>query len=128
MLVIGMCSVFVDDQEKAERVYTELLGFIKKEDVPVGEFRWLTVVSPAAPDGVELLLEPNVHPAAQAYQKAIYEDGIPATMFFVDDLRTECERLREGGAEFTTPPTETEQMTFAVLDDTCGNLIQLVER
>lgn len=128
MLVIGMCSVFVDDQEKAERVYTELLGFTKKEDVPVGEFRWLTVVSPAAPDGVELLLEPNVHPAAQAYQKAIYEDGIPATMFFVDDLRTECERLREGGIEFTTPPTETEQMTFAVLDDTCGNLIQLVER
>lgn len=127
-MVIGMCSVFVDDQQNAERVYTELLGFKKKEDIPMGEFRWLTVVSPSAPDGVELLLEPNVHPAAQAYQEAIYEDGIPATMFFVDDLQAEYERLREGGIEFATPPTETEQMTYAVLDDTCGNLIQLVER
>ena len=125
---IGMSSVFVDDQENAERVYTELLGFRKKEDVPVGEFRWLTVVSPTAPDGMELLLEPNVHPAAQAYQQAMYEDGIPAKMFFVNDLQSEYERLLEGGIEFTTPPTETEQMTFAVLDDTCGNLIQLVER
>ena len=128
MIVIGLCSVLVNDQENAERVYTELLGFTKKADIPVGEYRWLTVVSPAAPDGVELLLEPNVHLAARAYQAAIYEDGVPATMFFVDDVQAEYERLRERGIEFTTPPTETEQMTFAVLDDTCGNLIQLVER
>ena len=125
---IGMCSVFVTDQENAARVYTELLGFVKKEDIPVGDYRWLTVVSPDALDGVELLLEPDAHPAARAYQEAIYEDGIPATMFFVADLQSEYERMSALGVEFTTPPTETEQMTFAVLDDTCGNLIQLVER
>lgn len=121
---IGICSVFVNDQEKAAHVYTELLGFAKKTDIPMGEFRWLTVVSPDAPNGIELLLEPSVHPAAQSYQKAIYEDGIPATMFFVDNLQVEHDR----GVVFTTPPTETEQMTFAVIDDSCGNLIQLVER
>lgn len=125
---IGICSVFVNDQEKAAHVYTQLLGFAKKTDIPMGEFRWLTVVSPGAADGIELLLEPTVHPAAQSYQKAIYEDGIPATMFFVDDLHAEHEQLSDRGVVFTTPPTETEQMTFAVLDDSCGNLIQLVER
>lgn len=125
---IGICSVFVNDQEKAAHVYTELLGFAKKTDIPMGEFRWLTVVSPAAPNGIELLLEPSVHPAAQSYQKAIYEDGIPATMFFVDNLQVEHEKLSDRGVVFTTPPTETEQMTFAVIDDSCGNLIQLVER
>ena len=125
---IGICSVFVDDQENALRVYTELLGFVKKADIPVGEFRWLTVVSPADPEGGELLLEPTVHPAAQSYQEAIYEDGIPAAMFFVDDLYVEYALLNERGVEFATPPTETEQMTFAVIDDMCGNLIQLVER
>jgi len=128
MMEIGICSVFVDDQENAIRVYTELLGFVKKSDIPVGDFRWLTVVSSQDPEGVELLLEPNAHPSARAYQKAIYEDGIPATMFFVDDLQAEYEQLNERGVVFTTPPTETEQMTFAVIDDTCGNLIQLVER
>jgi len=125
---IGICSVLVDDQENALRVYTELLGFIKKSDIPVGDFRWITVVSRNDPEGIELLLEPNVHPAARAYQEAIYEDGIPATMFFVDDLKVHYEQLRERGVVFSTPPTETEQMTFAVIDDTCGNLIQLVER
>ncbi len=125
---IGICSVFVNDQEKAAHVYTELLGFAKKTDIPMGEFRWLTVVSPDAPNGIELLLEPSVHPAAQSYQKAIYEDGIPATMFFVDNLQVEHEKLSDRGVVFTTPPTETEQMTFAVIDDSCGNLIQLVER
>jgi predicted enzyme related to lactoylglutathione lyase len=125
---IGICSVLVDDQENALRVYTELLGFIKKSDIPVGDFRWITVVSRNDPEGIELLLEPNVHPAARAYQEAIYEDGIPATMFFVDDLKVHHEQLSERGVVFSTPPTETEQMTFAVIDDTCGNLIQLVER
>ena len=122
---IDLTSVFVDDQERALGFYSEVLGFQKKRDLPAGEFRWLTVVSPEAPDGAELLLEPNAHPAAQAYQRAIFEAGIPATSFGVDDVRTEFERLRGQGVRFTTEPTETGMATIAVLDDTCGNLIGL---
>ena len=125
---IGVCSIFVDDQEHAARFYTDVLGFVTKTDIPMGDFSWLTVVSPDTPDGVEMLLEPNSHPAARAYQESIYGDGIPATMFFVSDMEAEYDRLTKRGVEFTTPPTATEQMTFAVFDDTCGNLIQLVER
>ena len=122
---IDVTSVFVDDQERALGFYTEVLGFRQKRDLPAGAFRWLTVVSPEAPDGVELLLEPNEHPAAEAYQRAIFEAGIPATSFGVDDIRTEFERLRGQGVRFTIEPTETPTATIAVLDDTCGNLIGL---
>ncbi|MFQ5792890.1 MAG: VOC family protein [Acidobacteriota bacterium] len=122
---IGLSSVFVEDQCSALRFYTEVLGFVKKSDMPVGEFRFLTVASPEGREGIELLLEPNDHPAAKAYQEAIYKDGIPATTFFVEDVQREYERLDKLGVVFTTPPTKTEQMTFAVFDDTCGNLIQL---
>ena len=122
---INLTSVFVDDQAKALAFYTDVLGFVKKTDMPTGEHRWLTVVSPEAPDGVELLLEPNDHPAAQAYQQAIVADGLPATSFAVDDVRTEFDRLTAKGVTFTQPPTEMGPVTTAVLDDTCGNLIQI---
>ena len=122
---IHLTSVFVDDQAKALAFYTDVLGFVKKTDVPTGEHRWLTVVSPEAPDGVELLLEPNDHPAAQAYQQAIVADGIPATSFAVDDVQAEFDRLSAKGVTFTQPPTEMGPVTTAVLDDTCGNLIQI---
>lgn len=122
---INITSVFVDDQAKALDFYTDKLGFEAKTDVPAGEFRWLTVVSPEAPDGVELLLEPNAHPAAQAYQQAIVADGIPATSFAVDDVQAEFDRLTAKGVTFVQPPTEMGPVTTAVLDDTCGNLIQL---
>ena len=124
---IKLAGIFVDDQAKAERFYTEVLGFVKKQDIPLGEFRWLTVASPDSPDGMELLLEPNAHEAAKAYQMAICEDGIPATMFFVDDIQQEFERLTALGVRFVTEPTEAGPVTIAVFDDTCGNLIQLVE-
>ncbi|MDL5199223.1 VOC family protein [Streptomyces sp. ALI-76-A] len=123
---IHLPSVFVDDQEKALRFYTGVLGFVKKHDVPVGEDRWLTVVSPEDPDGTELLLEPSGHPAVQPYKTALVEDGIPATAFAVDDVRAEFERLRELGVRFTQEPLEMGPVTTAVLDDTCGNLIQIV--
>jgi catechol 2,3-dioxygenase-like lactoylglutathione lyase family enzyme len=123
---IHLSSVFVDDQEKALRFYTGVLGFVKKHDVPVGEDRWLTVVSPEDPDGTELLLEPSGHPAVQPYKTALVEDGIPATAFAVDDVRAEFERLRELGVRFTQEPLEMGPVTTAVLDDTCGNLIQIV--
>ena len=122
---INLTSVFVDDQAKALAFYTDVLGFVKKTDMPTGEHRWLTVVSPEAPDGVELLLEPNDHPAAQAYQQAIVADGLPATSFAVDDVRAEFDRLSEKGVAFVQPPTEMGPVTTAVLDDTCGNLIQI---
>jgi catechol 2,3-dioxygenase-like lactoylglutathione lyase family enzyme len=122
---INLTSVFVDDQAKALAFYTDVLGFVKKTDMPTGEHRWLTVVSPEAPDGVELLLEPNDHPAAQAYQQAIVADGLPATSFAVDDVRAEFDRLSEKGVTFVQPPTEMGPVTTAVLDDTCGNLIQI---
>ena len=122
---INLTSVFVDDQEKALRFYTEVLGFVKKHDVPMGEDRWLTVVSPEDPDGTELLLEPSGHPAAQPFKEALVADGIPFTAFAVDDVHAEFERLRGLGVRFTQEPTDMGQVTTAVLDDTCGNLIQI---
>ncbi|WP_228973119.1 VOC family protein [Streptomyces sp. DH12] len=123
---IHLSSVFVDDQEKAERFYTDVLGFVKKHDVPLGEDRWLTVVSPEDPDGTELLLEPSGHPAVRPYKTALVEDGIPATSFAVDDVHAEFRRLRALGVRFTQEPLEMGPVTTAVLDDTCGNLVQLV--
>ncbi len=122
---INVTSVFVDDQDKALAFYTGTLGFVKKTDMPAGEYRWLTVVSPEAPDGVELLLEPNAHPAAKAYQDALVADGIPCTSFAVDDVAAEADRLQAMGVTFVQPPTEMGPVTTAVFDDTCGNLIQI---
>lgn len=123
---IHLSSVFVDDQDKALRFYTDVLGFVKKHDVPLGEDRWLTVVSPEDPGGTELLLEPSGHPAVQPYKTALVQDGIPATSFAVDDVQAEFNRLRELGVRFTQEPLEMGPVTTAVLDDTCGNLIQIV--
>ncbi|MFJ8257165.1 VOC family protein [Peribacillus asahii] len=125
---IVVTSIFVQDQEKALEFYSEKLGFVKKEDVPAGEFRWITLVSPDDQDGTELLLEPNVHPAAKEYQKKIFAEGIPATMFGVADIRKEYERLMEKGVKFTMEPTKMGEVTIAVFDDTCGNLIQIVQK
>ena len=122
---IHVTSVFVDDQAKALRFYTEMLGFAKKTDVPVGEHRWLTVVSPEDRDGTELLLEPDEHPAARSFKEALVADGMPFTSFAVDDVQAEFERLQARGVRFTQPPTEMGPTTTAVLDDTCGNLIQI---
>ncbi len=124
---IKLTGVFVDDQDKALKFYVEILGFVKKEDVPVGEFKWLTVVSPEAPDDIELLLEPNNNPAAKTYQQAIFDQGIPAAAFAVDDIRKEYERLKERGVVFTMEPTETGPAILAIFNDTCGNLIQLYQ-
>lgn len=124
---ISYTSVFVGDQAKALEFYTEILGFIKKQDLPVGKFRWLTVVSPDDPDGAELLLEPDDNPVSRAYQKGIFAQGIPAALFSVENVRTEYERLESLGVAFTTPPTETGGVTIAVFDDTCGNLVQIVQ-
>ncbi|AFU00459.1 VOC family protein [Nocardia brasiliensis] len=124
---INVTSVWVDDQAKALRFYTEKLGFVKKQDVPVGEYSWLTVVSPQAPDGVELLLEPDAHPAARPFKNALVEDGIPFTSFAVDDIHAEYERLLGLGVRFTQAPLDHGTVTTAVLDDTCGNLIQIAE-
>ncbi|MBE2999438.1 VOC family protein [Nocardiopsis sp. HNM0947] len=124
---IALANVFVDDQEQALRFYTETLGFVKKHDVPLGEARWITVVSTAAPDGVELVLEPSGHPAVKPFKEALVADGIPYTSFDVDDVRGEYERLRGLGVDFTQPPVDMGEVTTAVLDDTCGNLIQLAE-
>jgi catechol 2,3-dioxygenase-like lactoylglutathione lyase family enzyme len=123
---IHVTSVFVDDQARALQFYTEMLGFVAKTDVPVGEYRWLTVVGPGEPDGVELLLEPDVHPAAQAYKKALVADGIPATSFMVDDVDAAFRELSAQGVTFVQPPAPAGPVTTAVLDDTCGNLVQLV--
>jgi len=122
---IDMTSVFVDDQDKALKFYTEILGFVKKSDFPVGQFKWLTVVSPEAPEGTELLLEPSDNPATKTFKKAIFEQGIAAMSFGVDDIQKEYERLKKLGVEFTMEPTNVGMATVAVLDDTCGNLIQL---
>lgn len=124
---INVTSVFVDDQQRALRFYTEVLGFQKKTDVPVGEFAWLTVVSPEEPDGVELLLEPDNHPAVKPFRDALFEDGIPVTSFAVDDVRAEHERLSAKGVRFLQPPVDHGSVVTAVLDDTCGNLIQISE-
>ncbi|MFG3041102.1 VOC family protein [Streptomyces sp. NPDC048330] len=123
---IHLTSVFVDDQAKALQFYTEVLGFVKKHDVPVGgEDRWLTVVAPDEPGGTELLLEPARHPAARTYRDALVRDGIPLAQFAVDDVDAEYARMRELGVRFTQEPQRTGPVTTAVFDDTCGNLIQL---
>lgn len=122
---IYLTNVLVDDQAKAEKFYTEILGFVKKHDVPVGEYRWLTLVSPDAADGVELLLEPAAHPAAEPFKKALKDDGIPYTSFAVEDIQHEYQRLVSLGVKFTQDPTDMGTVTTAVFDDTCGNLIQL---
>ena len=123
---IYVTSVFVDDQKKALDFYTNVLGFEKKTDIPLGEASWLTVVSPEQPDGTELLLEPSDHPAVGPYKDALVEDGIPAASFAVDDVQAEFDRLRAKGVRFTQEPTEAGGVTTAVFDDTCGNLIQVV--
>jgi catechol 2,3-dioxygenase-like lactoylglutathione lyase family enzyme len=125
---INLTSVLVDDQEKALRFYTDVLGFVVKHDVPLGQDRWLTVVSPQDPDGTELLLEPSGHPAAKPYKEALVADGIPFTQFAVDDVQAEFERLRELGVGFTQDPAAMGPVTTAVLDDTCGNLIQIIHQ
>jgi catechol 2,3-dioxygenase-like lactoylglutathione lyase family enzyme len=124
---ISLTSVLVDDQEKALAFYTDVLGFEKKNDVPLGEHRWLTVVAPEDPDGVELLLEPDEHPAAKPFKAALVEDGIPFTAFSVEDVEREYERLRSLGVHFSQQPTAMGPVTTAVLDDTCGNLIQIAQ-
>ncbi len=124
---ITVTGLHVDDQEKALAFYTNVLGFVKKNDIPVGQFKWLTVVSPEAPDGVELLLEPNDNPAAQAYQQALVEQGLPCHMFEVDDVQAEYERLKELGVAFTVTPVQAGPVMVAVFDDTCGNLVQIVQ-
>jgi catechol 2,3-dioxygenase-like lactoylglutathione lyase family enzyme len=122
---INLASVLVDDQEKALRFYTEVLGFTKKTEIPLGEHRWLTVVSPEDPDGVELVLEPDEHPAAKPFKDALVQDGIPFTSFAVEDVHREYERLSALGVRFTQEPLNAGPVTTAVLDDTCGNLIQI---
>ena len=123
---INLASVLVDDQSKALRFYTEILGFEKKVEIPLGEeYRWLTVVSPDDPDGTQLVLEPDAHPAAKPFKNALLNDGIPFTSFAVDDVQAEFERLRDLGVTFTQEPTDLGTVTTAVLEDTCGNLIQL---
>jgi catechol 2,3-dioxygenase-like lactoylglutathione lyase family enzyme len=122
---INVTSVLVDDQEKALRFYTDVLGFVKKTDIPAGGARWLTVVSPDEPDGVELLLEPDAHPAARPFKEALVADGTPYTSFAVDDVHAEHERLSGLGVAFVQGPTEMGPVTTAVFDDTCGNLIQI---
>ncbi|MGV8895806.1 MAG: VOC family protein [Rhodoglobus sp.] len=128
MIRITTTSVFVDDQAKALAFYTDVLGFEKKDDISLGEFRWLTVVSPSAPDGVELLLEPDQHPAAKPFKAALVADGIPAASFGVDDVAAEHARLTALGVTFVQPPTDLGPVTIATLDDTCGNLIQIATR
>jgi catechol 2,3-dioxygenase-like lactoylglutathione lyase family enzyme len=122
---INLTSVLVDDQDKALRFYTEVLGFVTKTDQPMGEHRWLTVVSAEDPDGVQLLLEPDAHPAARPFKEALVADGIPFTSFAVRDVEQEVERLRGLGVAFTQEPLRIGPVTTAVLDDTCGNLIQI---
>jgi catechol 2,3-dioxygenase-like lactoylglutathione lyase family enzyme len=125
---INLASVLVDDQDKALRFYTETLGFKKKTDFPAGEARWLTVVSPEDPGGTELLLEPDGHPAAKPFKQALVDDGIPYTSFAVDDAKSEYDRLRALGVRFTQEPLKMQSVTTAVLDDTCGNLIQIASQ
>jgi len=124
---IKLTNVFVDDQDGALKFYTEVLGFIKKEDFPVGQFKWLTVVSPEEPEGTELLLEPSDNPAARTFKQALFEQGIAAASFAVDDIHQEYERLKKLGVDFSMAPTEMGTVTVAVFDDTCGNLIQIYQ-
>ena len=124
---IKLTSVMVDDQDKALKFYTEVLGFIKKNDIPMGEARWLTVVSPEGPDDVELLLEPMGFPPAKTYQKALFEAGIPSASFAVEDIQKEYERMKKLGVAFKTAPTKMGPVTIAVFEDMCGNLIQMAQ-
>ena len=124
---IKLTSVFVDDQESALKFYTDVLGFEKKQDFPMGQFKWLTVVSPEEPDGTELLLEPSDNPAARTYKDSIYKQGIAAAAFAVDDVEKEYERLKQLGVVFKTEPTDVGKAKIAVFDDTCGNLIQIYQ-
>jgi catechol 2,3-dioxygenase-like lactoylglutathione lyase family enzyme len=124
---ITLTSILVDDQARALAFYTDVLGFQRKHDIPMGGHRWLTVVSPEAPDGVELVLEPDEHPAAKPFKAALVEDGIPFTSFAVQDVQREFERLRGLGVRFTQEPATMGPVTTAVLDDTCGNLVQIAE-
>ena len=124
---IKVMSLYVDDQEKALHFYTEVLGFVKKNDFSQGPYRWLTVASSEEPDGVELQLALNNNPAAKAYQQALLQQNQPAAMFFTDDIKGDYERLETRGAEFTMPPTDVTASTIAMLKDTCGNLIQLTQ-
>jgi catechol 2,3-dioxygenase-like lactoylglutathione lyase family enzyme len=127
MMKVIVTSIFVQDQDKALKFYTETLGFVKKHDIPVGEHRWIALVSPEDQEGTELLLEPNAHPAAKEYQKKIFAEGIPATMFGVADVHEEYNRLIKLGVKFTIEPTVMGDVTLAVFDDTCGNLIQIAQ-
>jgi predicted enzyme related to lactoylglutathione lyase len=124
---IRLTTVYVNDQDKALRFYTEALGFAKKADFSNGPFRWLTVVSPEDPDGTELQLALNNNPAAKAYQQAIFQQSQPAAMFFTDDVKGDYERIKARGAEFTMPPTDVTASIIAMLNDTCGNLVQLTQ-
>jgi catechol 2,3-dioxygenase-like lactoylglutathione lyase family enzyme len=124
---IYLTSVFVDDQDKALRFYTDMLGFVRRQDIPLGEARWLTVASPESPDGPELVLEPDGHPAVRPFKAALMEDGIPFASFAVADVRAEAERLEARGVRFTQEPLEMGPVTTAVFDDTCGNLIQIAQ-
>ena len=124
---IKLTSVYVDDQDKALRFYTDVLGFVKKTDFTKAPFRWLTVTSPENPDGTELQLALNENPAAKAYQQALFQQGQPAAMFFTDDVQADYERMKARGAEFTMPPTDVTGSKIAMVNDTCGNLIQLAQ-
>jgi predicted enzyme related to lactoylglutathione lyase len=124
---IKLTTIYVDDQEKALRFYTEVLGFVTKTDVSQGPFRWLTVVSPEEPDGTQLQLALNDNPAAKAYQQAIFGQGQPAAMFSTDDVKGDYERIKARGASFTMPPTDVTASIIAMVDDTCGNLLQLTQ-
>ncbi|HMM29893.1 MAG: VOC family protein [Chloroflexota bacterium] len=124
---IALSGVIVEDQERALKFYTEVLGFVKKQDVPAGEYRWLTVVAPDDPDGTQLLLEPNANPASKTYQQALFEQGIPLTAFAVDDIHAEFERLKALGVAFSVEPTQMGPATVAIFDDTCGNRIQIFQ-
>ena len=124
---IELISINVDDQAKALKFYTEVLGFVKKQDFPVGEARWLTVVSPEEPDGAQLVLEPGDNPANQVYRKALYEQGIPLTAFAVNNIQQEYQRMKDLGVEFAMEPTRMGEVTAAMFDDTCGNYIQIYQ-
>ena len=128
MVKIVLTSILVDDQQKALKFYTEKLGFVKKTEIPLGEHSWLTVVAPGDPDGVELVLEPDSHPAVGPFKKALVEDGIPFASFGVDNIHDEYRRLTTAGVQFTQPPVSMGPVITAVLDDTCGNLIQLAQK
>ena len=124
---IRLCSVMVDDQDKALRFYTDVLGFVKMADIPMGEFRWLTVVSPEGGEGIELVLEPMGFPPSKTYQKALYDAGIPLTAFLTNDIHTEYKRLLERGVIFRGEPKTNGPITAVLFEDTCGNLINLVQ-